>query len=103
MATYSLAAADIGAYDKTLAAATVDTVAWPAGAPIEWVRIINEGAAGIYITTDGTNPTVSGATTVKVPAGTFAVLKGPSDGAATVKLIAAAACAYSVSVSGAPR
>ena len=73
------------------------------GRTVEWVRVINEGAVGIYVTTDGTNPTVSGATTVKVPAGTFAVFTGPSDGAATVKLIAAAACAYSVSVSGAPR
>ena len=80
MATYNLTATDLGAYDKTLAASTVDTVTWT-GTTVEWVRVLNEGGVGIYVTMDGTNPTVSGAATIKVPGGTFAVIRGPADGA----------------------
>ena len=102
MATYTLAASDLGAYDKTLAASTVDTVTWT-GTTVEWVRVFNEGGAGLYVTTDGTNPTVSGGATVKVAPATFAIIRGPRDGPTSVKLISATAGAYSVSVSGAPQ
>ena len=74
MATYAIAVGEIGAYEKTLAAATVDTVNFGA-AVADSVEITSDGTAAIYVTLDGSAPTVAGAKTLIVPAGTGPIVR----------------------------
>lgn len=64
MASYT--AGTVGIYKKTLGANTVDTVTLPDA--VEEVSIISDGSAAIYVTVDGTTPTVEGADTWEIPA-----------------------------------
>jgi hypothetical protein len=67
MATYKIEAGQIGAYSKTLAANAVDTII--IAGPLEGVEITNKsGSAEINFTTDGSAPTVDGASTHELPA-----------------------------------
>lgn len=66
MASYSIAEGDVAVHDKTLVAATVDTVSFTGFDP-PYVVVVTDGAAAIYVTTDGTAPTVSGSKTKRLP------------------------------------
>jgi hypothetical protein len=77
----------------TLAASTVDAVTLDAGSP--QVEIVNLGASPIYVTIDGSVPTVGGDETFIVTA--YGALKVDVRTATkVVKLICAAAQTYSV-------
>lgn len=94
MATYTLTAGQIAAHAKTLTASTVDTVTFAADVQGN-VRIVNlDGTDRIYITTDGSTPTVGGAATHVLPAA-MSVLELDITGA-SVKLISAGTPTYSV-------
>lgn len=54
MANYSVAAGEVGVNDKTLVAATADTVSW-ASQP-KYVELLWDGTAKGYVTTDGSTP-----------------------------------------------
>lgn len=54
-------------FHGTLTATTVDTITINSPAPL--VRIANRGTADIFLTLNGTTPTVGGAETLVVPAG----------------------------------
>lgn len=101
MASYTLAAGDHGAYRKTLTASTVDTVTFPAD--LEMVEVIGDGSADIFVTVDGTTPTVDGATTFIVPAGAVGVRRIATNwenrkaaAGTAVKLISSGTPVYSV-------
>lgn len=98
MSSYTVASNERGAYEKSLTANTVDTVTMncPLGGAIE-VKALT-GAAPLYVTFDGTAPTVKGATCWDVQPGTAAQIWNLSlDYPAVVKLISSAAATYSVS------
>jgi hypothetical protein len=97
MASYTVAASEIGAWEKTLAANTVDTVTF--GRDCDSVRVVAvNGLEAIYYTTDGSTPTVGGASTYWVPASAGATRSTSVTGASgtVVKLISSAASSYSV-------
>jgi len=79
----------------TLGVATVDTVTFPAGYAYNTVQVVNRDAtSAIFFTTDGSAPTVNGDECFCV-APNKEVVVGLGGGGA-VKLIAAAASAYTV-------
>lgn len=103
MADTNLTAGQHGAYDKTLTAATVETVTFDED--LDQVEIASDGRSAIYVTVDGTTPAVGGAGTYKIPAinGAAAstravsrIIEVPTSGDTVVKLIAAAAVGYDV-------
>lgn len=93
MATYSVAASKVAAHNKTLVANTVDTVQFVEG-PTR-VTIISDGAAAIYVTVDGTTPTIGGSSTYLIPAVACA-REIHAIGVAEVKLISSGTPTYSV-------
>lgn len=98
MATYAIAAGEIGAYEKTLTADTVDTVNITRKG-VGRVTIHSDGAAAIYVRTDGTAPAVAGAASHYIPAvaGAYLELPFPADRAdGSVKLISSGTPEYSV-------
>jgi hypothetical protein len=96
VASYTVAADLHGAYAKTLVANTVDTVTFTDD--IDRVEITSNGAAAVYVTVDGTTPTVAGAGTFELPAGAASVreIAVPTAGGTVVKLISAGTPVYSV-------
>lgn len=104
MASYAVAQAEIGVYQKTLAAATVDTVTITRDPVAErgirpGVRVWADGTAAVYFTVDGSAPTVAGNNTYELPAGSpvSMLVEGAAPGNVVVKLISAATPKYSVS------
>jgi hypothetical protein len=98
VASYTIAAGEIAAYGKALAASTVDTVTFTAS-DRNSVRVYNDtGTAAIHFTTDGTTPTVNGANTYRVPAsaGAYLTVEVLGGGATVVKLISSGTPTYSV-------
>jgi hypothetical protein len=98
MAAYTVAAAKIGAYAKLAVASTVDSVTF--AEDVQEVEIISDGAAALYVTVDGSTPTVAGANTWILPAGalTTRTLRAQVGNSGTVvKLISSGAPTYSVS------
>ena len=95
MASYAVAANEIGAYAKTAVAATVDTITFTDA--IDQVRVVKDDGAALYITVDGTAPTVAGASTHELPAGVACsiVLRTPQ-GTDAVKVISSGTPVYSV-------
>jgi hypothetical protein len=87
MATYTVAAGAIGKHAFTLTANTVDTVTF--ADDISEVTVVSlDGAAAIYLTLDGSTPTVGGANTYVVPAAIgVAAFEPPTSGPTAVKLI----------------
>ncbi len=112
MGSYSVPAGHIGAHAKTLVPSTVDTVTFllgTVGTP-GWgsvpkaVEVLTDGASDVYVTTDGTAPTVGGTNCFRIPAMAGGVvvdvvsddrLSAPA--AVVVKLISAGVATYSVS------
>lgn len=109
MASYTVTVSEIGAHEKTLVASTVDTVTFTLGSTGSpgWARVpkkvevITDGADDIYVTVDGSTPTVTGAGCYRVPAFPGATVIDVRDSnltdAVVVKLISAGTPIYSVS------
>lgn len=89
--THTLSATDIGAHLVTLTANTVETFSFPRD--LDRVDVISDGTADIYYTLDGSDPTVAGSKTYRIPAGGPVVdtrAPGtPGDSSTIVKLISA--------------
>lgn len=98
MTAYVQAAADQGVWDKTLAAATVDTVTLNRLSHL--IAITTDGTSPISFTMDGTTPTVGAQAAYHVPkvAGVYTfVCPGQNTGVAiVVSLISAGTPVYSV-------
>jgi len=96
MATYNLAAGDIGAYEKTLVAATLDTVQFAEN--VENVQIFTDGTAAIYVTVDGSDAVVVGPRSLLVPAtpSVRTIKVNRREAPTTVKLISVGTPKYSV-------
>lgn len=109
MASYTVPVGHIGAYAKTLVAATADTVTFALGSTGTpgWanvpksLKIVTDGAAALYFTTDGSTPTVAGTNTYEMAAAagsvTVSVVDSNAQDAVVVKLISAGTPKYSVS------
>ncbi len=109
MTSYTVPNGHVGAHKKTMAASTVDTVTFQLGSPGTpgWaavprrVEIITDGADDIYVTVDGSDPTVAGTSCWRVPAMPGATVIEVSDSDPTdevvVKLISPGTPVYSVS------
>jgi hypothetical protein len=109
VAEYTVTVAQVGAHAKTLVASTVDTVTFTLGSTSTpgWanvpkrVEILTDGAADIYVTVDGSAPTVAGANCWRVPAIQGSTVVSVSDSnpndAVVVKLISSGTPSYSVS------
>jgi hypothetical protein len=110
MASHVVPSGHIGAHAKTLVAATADTVTYELGTvgALGWnrmpqaIEILTDGVADIYVTTDGTAPTVGGSHCWRVPAvaGASRIDLGDQQAVNTpvvVKLISAGTPTYSVS------
>ena len=97
MASYSVAAGEVGAQAKTLVANTADTVTIDRDANEIIVTALNT-AGLIYFTVDGTAPTVAGNNTYVVPniVGASKRVTVPSAGDTVVRLISGFAAMYSV-------
>lgn len=96
MADYTVAAGDVGKYNKTLTADTVDSVTF--ADDIRSVQVISDGSAAVFYTVDGSVPVVDGDGSFFVPAGGVMVSEqrvSPSDGV-TVKLVSGGTPVYSV-------
>ncbi len=109
MANYAVPNGHVGVHEKTMVASTVDTVTFQlgsAGTP-GWadlpkqVEILTDGAEDIYITVDGSVPTVTGTHCWRVPAAAGATVVDVRDSNPTdevvVKLISSGTPVYSVS------
>lgn len=97
MATHTLAAGVIGAFEKTLVADTEDIVNFPVD--LDQVRVMNiDGAESLYFTVTGVEPTVGGAHTYWLPAvaGATRTVDVPTAAATQVRLISAGTPTYSV-------
>jgi hypothetical protein len=98
MATYTLTT-ELGAYEKALAAATVDRVRFQRR--VESVEITNHGSDVLYVTLDGTNPVDKAGATMMVPAGQTRTVTprdyvGETKDEVNVRLICDAGSTYSV-------
>jgi hypothetical protein len=97
VADHVVPAGHVGAYAKTLVAATVDTVTFT-GSDLPEVRVYTDGTAAIYVSFgDSAAPTVAGTHCWLVPAvaGSL-VLPVRKTGATVAKLISAGTPTYSV-------
>lgn len=95
MASYTVAAGERGAWEKTLVAATADTVTFTED--LTSVQVINEGTVGIYVRLDGTAPTVGGAASLYVPPSSVTSFSSTDVAGTVVKLISSGTPKYSVS------
>ncbi len=93
MPSYTVASGALAAHDKTLTAATVDTVTFTDATSV--VEILSDGAARLYVTVDGTTPAVSGANTDLLVAGIASGVRISTTGN-IVKLISSGTPTYSV-------
>lgn len=93
MAVYTVAAGQLAVHNKTLAANIVDAINFDVDPSA--VEIQTDGAAAIYVTTDGSTPTVGGANTHLIPAiaGSRFIRHGGDRG---LRLISAGTPTYSV-------
>lgn len=96
MAAYEVPAGHVGVHEKTLTAATVDTVTFTTDLPE--VEVITDGTAAIYVAFGAdAEPTVAGTDCWQIPAGSAsAVIEPRSSGPTVVNLISAGTPVYSV-------
>lgn len=66
MADHTIEADEVGIHNVTLVAATVDTFTFEKDP--EAIEVLTDGEAEVYVTVDGSAPTVGGAHTWKLPA-----------------------------------
>jgi hypothetical protein len=109
MAEYTVPSGHIGVHKKTLVADTVDTVTYVLGSTGTpgWARmprrigVLTDGAADMYVTVDGSTPTVEGTNCHRVPAVAGETVISVADDnpvdQVVVKLISAGTPIYSVS------
>lgn len=94
MATHTITGR--GCYEKTLTASVVDTVNFDT----DWneVEVVSNGLAPLFVTVDGSSPTVNGEDSYILPAGTVSsrTIVVPGSGTTTVKVISSAPTTYSV-------
>jgi hypothetical protein len=104
MSNFAVAANEIGAHEKTLVAAAVDTVTFATFR--SQVEVVTDGAASLYFTVDGSTPVAGAANTHYLPATASSKIvkcpaQHPSPGVKAsgtiVKLISAGTPKYSVS------
>lgn len=95
MAVYNVAAGDRAAHDKTLVANVADAVNFTADP--DFIEVLSDGAAAIYLTIDGSAPAISGPKTIKLPALPCS-RKIRHGGNQAVRLISAGTPTYSVTV-----
>ncbi len=112
MAEYTVPSGHVGAHEKTLVADAVDTVTFQLGSSGSpgWanvpkkIEILTDGDAAIYVTTDGSTPTVGGSNCYPIPAAASSTVIDVRDSnlsdAVVVKLISAGTPTYSVSRAG---
>lgn len=96
MAVYSVAAGMVGVHAKTLVANTIDAVNFATDP--QHVEVVSDGAAAIYVSVDGVDPTVAGANTYVLPAAVCARTIPHGGSPHAVKLISAGTPTYSVQV-----
>jgi hypothetical protein len=108
VADYTVPNGHIGVHEKTLVASTVDTVTFALGSPGTpgWARmpreveVLTDGAADIYVTVDGSTPSVAGTNCWRVPAMPGATVINVQDAdpadEVVVKLISSGTPKYSV-------
>lgn len=94
MASYTVGPSERGAYEKTLVAATVDTVTFDGDK--SRIEVHNAGPGSIYFTVDGSTPSVGSAAAWHVPASTVRDVPSPEGGSTVVKLVSSATPTYSV-------
>ncbi len=109
MANHTVPNGHIGAHAKTLVATTVDTVTFALGSTGTpgWARmpksveVLTDGASDIYVTVDGSTPTVGGTACYRVPpypgATVIDVRDADPNDEVVVKLISSGTPVYSVS------
>jgi hypothetical protein len=96
MASYSVTAGQVGAYEKTAVANTVDTITFADN--VSRVEVISDGAASISVSVDGSTPTVLGAGGYYLPAvACVRVFPAQPTNGTVVKLISSGTPKYSVS------
>lgn len=99
MAEYALAPGEHGAYAKTTTPGVVDTVTFEDD--MRSVEVFSDGAAALYVTTDGHAPTIGDPRSWELPgAGPVArtmQVADTSGATIVVKLISGGAVVYSVS------
>jgi hypothetical protein len=100
MANHEVKRRKVGAYAKTLSANTIDKVTFADEPPS--VEVVNrDGLAAIYVTVDGSDPTIGGEGTHELPAARCSrVIPVPNKSgrpAADIKLISPGTPSYSVS------
>ena len=100
MANHPLTAGQVGAYEFTLAASTVDSVTF--ADDLDGVEVVShDGAAAVYFTVDGSTPTVAGAGCWVIPAAPSALsVDVPTAGGTVVKLISSGTPRVSVARPG---
>jgi hypothetical protein len=101
MADYEVKRGEIGVYDKTLTPDVIDTVVFNAEQAIDLLEFMTDGAGAIYLTTDGSDPTISGAHCRKIPAvrsvRTVRVAEDAQHTEITLKLLSEGAPEYDIS------
>lgn len=96
MATHTVTGDGFAAHAKVLTANAVDTVNFASS--FEEVEVVSDGLAALYVTVDGSAPTVAGPKTFVLPAGVASSRRIPvrKSGPTSVKLISAAGTTFSV-------
>lgn len=112
MTDYEVPNGHVGVHEKTLVAAEIDAVTFAVGDPgtANWARppkqveVLSDGVDNIYVTTDGSDPTVAGTHCYRVMAAAGSTVIDVRDSndrdAVVVKLISAGAPEYSVCRAG---
>lgn len=93
MAAYTVPAGKIAVHNKTLVANVVDAVSFERDP--DQVEVLTDGAAVLYVTTNGTTPTIGGQDCWIIPAVACARVI-PHNGNQAVRLLSAGTPKYSV-------
>lgn len=93
----TVATGDRGVHAITTSANIVDSVTFTAR-DCDAVEVLSDGAADLYVTVDGSTPTVAGNNTDRLPAGapSVRVISVPTSGATEVQLKSSGTVKYSV-------
>jgi hypothetical protein len=97
MSNYTVSRGNVGVYDKTLAADTIDVVTFT-GVDLDQVEIATDGSHDVYVTFGaGSTPMVGGGNSYRIPAvAGYTVFPVHTSGDTVVKLISSGVPLYSV-------